>query len=259
MKHRVPSAAALLLLTALALPAAAAPLSNANIYQRTTTHTISFADMSFAGASAARADRMDVAADVGDSGVFSVTGFRPGFAISVSAGAGVDISNLMPADAAGVVRYTTTIAGAQDQNFTQSWTITASTTGTGTLTLGISDGGLQYLEFFGRNQGFLSQGGRFDYSVSMPGDWSRPGTESGQVQFLGVNPGFTITQDFEYDALTDLTTVRIVNGSYDYARPSTDLHFILWGQPVPEVPTLALLGVGLVVLAWRSQRIRVAS
>jgi hypothetical protein len=234
--------------------AAAAPLSNANIQQRTTTNAITFADLSFTGASAARSDRMDVIAGVGDSGVFTVTGFRPGFSIAVTSGAGIAITNLQPADAGGVVRYTTTVVGPLDQNFTQSWTIGASTTGSGTLTLGVSPGGLHYLEFFGRNQGFLPQGGTFDYSVSMPGDWSQAGTATGQAQFLGVNPSFTVTDSFTYDPNTHTTTLRILNTNYNLAQPSTDLHFILWGQPVPEAPTAALLASGLALLGWLSRR-----
>lgn len=242
--------------TALLAPAlaGAAVLSNQNIDVRTTTNEIRFGDLSFAGAFYDRQDVLDLTANVGDSGVFSFGTFTPGFTIAVGSGAGIAISNVLPADASGFVSYTATVVGLNDQTITQSWVTRASTSGNGPLTRGVAPNGLQFLEFFGRNSGFLRPGGVFDYSVSMPGDWSRQGTASGEVQFIGLNPTFTIVQAFVFDPATNTTTLQIRNSAYDYAQPLTNLHFILWGQPVPEATTVSMLLAGLAALALLAPR-----
>jgi hypothetical protein len=227
----------------------AATLTDNNINVRATTYDMSFADLTFSGAFNLRADRLSFSGAVGDSGTFGVVGFPPGFTISVDAGSGMAITNLLPANASGVIFYTATITGATDQTLVQSWNNRS------TLTRGVTPGGLYFLEFFGRNSGFLRSGGTFDYAISIPGSWSTLGTSTGQVEFLGINSNFSITQNFVYDSVSGRTVFQAVNSAYNPALTGPDVHFILYGQPVPEPAQLLMFVVGVpALLLYRSRR-----
>ena len=222
------------------LGATGATLSDSNINRRTTLYVMNFSDLTFAGAFNQRSDALQFNGAVGDSGTFGVVGFPPGATISVVPDFGMTVSNIQPANSAGVVFYTTSIVGTSNLNVTQSWI------NTGTLTTGATAGGLRYLDFFARNSGFLRIGGTFDFNVTIPGNWSSIGTSTGQVQLLGVNPQFSVTQTFVYDTNTNRTTFQAINSNYQ--QSTSDIHFVLYGAPVPEPASVAMLSLGLITL-----------
>ena len=232
-----------LLTAASTFAATGATLSSSNIDTRTTLYEMVFADQTFAGAFNQRSDLLQFNGDIGDSGIFSVTGFAPGATISVLPGAGMAITDLQPANASGVIFYTATVVGTSDLTLTQSWV------NRGTLTTGVTSGGLHYLDFFARNSGFLRTGGVFDFSVSIPGNWSTFGTSSGQVELLGVNSEFSITQSFIYDAVSNRTMFQAVDSNY--TQVTSDVHFVLYGQAVPEPASAAMLVVGAALIGLR--------
>jgi hypothetical protein len=238
-----------MLLAFATLAAHGAALSENNIDLRTTHYDMVFDDLTFANAFNHRSDLLQFHGSVGDTGSFGVVGFSAGDTISVTPGAGMSVSNLQPANGSGVVVYTASIIGTTALDLTQSWI------NTGTLTHGVTAGGLNYLDFFSKNSGFLRTGGLFDFFVSIPGNWSTFGTSTGQVEFLGLNPHFTISQDFVYDAASDQTTFEAIDTNY--VQDSTNVHFILYGQAlaVPEPTSAALLSMGVLALAL-GQRVR---
>lgn len=221
----------------------AATLNDNNIDVRTTTYDMSFSDLTFAGAFNLRADRLSFSGSVGDSGTFGIAGFPPGSTVSVVPGSGMSITSLLPANAGGVIFYTAAITGTTDQTLVQSWI------NRGTLTRGITPSGLNFLEFFGRNTGFLRAGGTFDYAISIPGNWSVLGTSTGQVEFLGISSSFSIAQNFVFDPTTGRTTFQALNSSYNPTSVGPDIRFVLYGQPVPEPAQLLMFLLGLPALA----------
>ncbi|MET0384098.1 MAG: hypothetical protein ABW032_11810 [Burkholderiaceae bacterium] len=242
------------LITGLSLSVAAAAahsaaLTNANIDLRETLYQMSFADLTFAGARNDRSDVLHFHGGVGDSGTFGITGFPPGFAgVSVEPASGMSVSGLQPADASGVVRYTAAIVGPSAQTLRQSWI------NNGLLTSGVTAGGLRFLEFNSKNIGFLRPGGEFDFTVTIPGDWSTFGTATGDVEFLGINPDFSITRNFIYDAASDTTTFAAVDSNY--RLNATDVDFVLYGAPVPEPQARAAMLVGLLPMLGFAHRRR---
>jgi hypothetical protein len=96
----------------------------------------------------------------------------------------------------------------------------------------------------------------FDTSVTLPGNWTRQGTSSGDHELLGVAPGFSAPQ-FVYDASDNTTTVTTSDPTY--AGGKFGLDFTLFGSAVPEPETWAMMLVGFGALggALRSSRRRV--
>ena len=122
------------------------------------------------------------------------------------------------------------------------------------MTTGVSSNGLHYLEFTGDNHGFLKAGGVFDYSVTLPGNWSKQGTSTGDSELVAVNPEFTVTKDFVFDAVSDTTTLEVLDTNYDLSHSDVGLDFIVFGSPVSEPLPSALLLAGLGALGWTSRR-----
>ena len=104
--------------------------------------------------------------------------------------------------------------------------------------------------------GFLKAGGVFDYSVTLPGNWSTQGTATGDSQLLGVNPQFTVTRDFVFDPRSNTTTLEVLDTHYDPSHPNVGLDFIVFGSPVSEPLPSTLLMAGLGALGWVSRRRR---
>ena len=237
---------------AAALPAVAmsASLTNSNIDTRTTTNLLSFSDLAFDNVSKLRTDTLRFHGSVGDAGKFTIDGpFGPTVVVSVVAGAGMSVAN-ETLDPTGSVSYRAAITGTANQSITQSWTVHTSPS----LSVGVSGNGLHTLEFVGANNGFLKSGGVFDYAVTLPGNWSTQGTATGDFELLGLNPEFSITKDFTFDPASNTTTLEVLDTHYDLKHPNVGLDFVVFGSPVSEPLTPALLLSGLGALGWMRRR-----
>ncbi len=73
----------------------------------------------------------------------------------------------------------------------------------------------------------------YQYTFSIPGDWSASGTQPGQHELLNVNPAWTIDQDFVYDARLDVTRLVIHQDPY-VGAPALSLR--IHGWPVTTNP-----------------------
>jgi len=89
--------------------------------------------------------------------------------------------------------------------------------------------------------------------VYLPGDWTTPGTATGDYIFNSVSSGFS-TPTFTYDPGTNTTTVETFATSFVTGAP--DLNFTLVGTAIPEAPTWAALMIGFVALGLTSWRAR---
>ena len=240
----------------LGLPAVAmsASLTNSNIDSRTTTNLLSFSDLAFDHLAKERTDLLQFHGSVGDAGKFTIDGpFGPSVAVSVTPGSGMSISNEAFDPTTGSVSYRAAVTGKSGLTVTQSWIVHTSSS----MKTGVAGNGLHYLEFIGSNTGFLKAGGAFDYAVTLPGDWSTQGTATGDSELLGLNPEFTVTKDFVFDASTDTTTLEVFNAHYDLSQPNVGLDFIVYGTPAVSEPLpSALLLAGLGALGWASRRRR---
>lgn len=240
----------------LGLPVVAmsASLTNSNIDSRTTTNLLSFSDLAFDHLAKERSDLLQFHGSVGDAGKFTIDGpFGPSVAVSVTPGSGMSISNEAFDPTTGSVSYRAAVTGKSGLTVTQSWIVHTSSS----MKTGVAGNGLHYLEFIGSNTGFLKAGGAFDYAVTLPGDWSTQGTATGDSELLGLNPEFTVTKDFVFDAATDTTTLEVFNAHYDLSQPNVGLDFIVYGTPAVSEPLpSALLLAGLGALGWVSRRRR---
>ena len=240
---------------ALGLPivAMSATLTNSNIDTRTTTNLLSFSDLAFDDLVKDRTDVLRFHGSVHDAGNFTIAGpFDSDVVVSVVPGSGMSISNQVRDPSTGSVSYRAAIIGSSNLTITQSWSISNISS----LTTGISSNGLHTLEFIGNNVGFLKAGGVFDYSVTLPGNWSTQGTATGDSQLLGVNPQFTVTRDFVFDPRSNTTTLEVLDTHYDPSHPNVGLDFIVFGSPVSEPLPSTLLMAGLGALGWVSRRRR---
>jgi len=245
----------------LGLPAAAmsAALTNNNIDTRTTTNAFSFSDLAFDHLDMHRSDALQFHGAVGDSGKFTITGYLgPSVAVSVAPGAGMFVFNQTRDPSTGSISYNAVVTGNGNQTITQSWNLTTSSS----MIQGVSGDGLHTLEIKVGNNGFLKEGGVFDDVVTLAGNWSTAGTATGDFELLGLNPEFTITRDFVFDAATDTTTVEVVNDHYDVGNPNVGLDFVLFGSsvsPVDEPLPAGLLLGGLGLLGGLARRRRAAA
>jgi len=233
--------------------AMSATLTNSNIDTRTTTNLLSFSDLAFDDLDKLRTDVLRFHGAVGDAGKFTISGpFGPGVVVSLVPSSGMSVSGEARDPVTGAVSYQAAITGRTNLSITQSWNVTTSSS----MMTGISGNGLHYLEFVGHNVGFLKTGGVFDYSVTLPGNWSTHGTATGDSELLGVNPEFTVAKDFVFDPTRNTTTLDVINTKYDPSHPDVALDFIIFGSPVSEPLSPALLLAGLGALGWVGRRRR---
>ena len=87
--------------------------------------------------------------------------------------------------------------------------------------------------------------------VTLPGDWTTPGTSPGDYIFTGVNPIFS-TPTFTYDSGTNTTTVESFTTAFVTGEPS--LSFTLVGSVVPEASTWAMMLTGFAGLGFAGYR-----
>ena len=242
---------------ALGVPAlaSAATLTNSNIDSRTTTNVLSFSDLAFDHLDKQRTDVLTFHGSVGDAGNFTIDGpFASTVAVSVTPGSGMSISNQGYVPATQSISYRAAITKTTGLTVTQSWNVTKSSS----MTTGIASNGLHYLEYSGTQFGFLKAGGVFDYSVTLPGNWSTTGTATGDSELLSLDPDFKVTQDFVFDPVSDSTTLEVLDTSYGQSQPGVGLDFVLFGSPTPVSEPLpsALLLAGLGATGWLARRRR---
>lgn len=238
----------------------AAPLTIANFDQRTTVRNISFSDLSFADATDLVSTRFDIHGGIGDTGTFGFTGLGPpttGF--SVTGGAGVSISGVVPPNAAGTALFTATVVGLSDQRINVLWLNQSGPPGQGFTLTHDTSSGFHTLVFSGGGGGFVRAGGQFVFSAMLPGNWSSLGTGVGQTEFLGISPDFTVTQNFSYQPATNTTVFEAINPNFNPSFPNVQAHFVLHGAPVPEPASAVLFLFGLAALGGvcvrRSRRV----
>jgi hypothetical protein len=94
--------------------------------------------------------------------------------------------------------------------------------------------------------------GYFVY-VYLPGDWSTPGTGTGDYLYNGVGSGFSIPT-FTFDPVHGVTTVFTEN--INFTGGNADLSFTLFGSAVPEPSTWAMLMLGFASLGFAGYRSR---
>ena len=121
----------------------------------------------------------------------------------------------------------------------------------------LTSGPLYGLEFLGGGYQTLSDTGYpFALNIRIPGDWSIMGTGTGQTEFLGIDPAWSILDEFVYYPGPDLTVLTAMNAAYSSDVASTpNAHFILHGTetiPTPGAILLTSLGAGLV--GWLRRR-----
>jgi hypothetical protein len=113
--------------------------------------------------------------------------------------------------------------------------------------------GHKVLTFSGGGTNLDDVGAPYDLLVAISGNWSTAGTDTGDHTFLGIDPSFTVTQDFVYNAGLNETFFQ-AHATYDGVDPG--LTFNLVGQAVPEPASWAmmLVGFGGLGVAMRSRR-----
>ncbi|BAU41540.1 hypothetical protein [Leptolyngbya sp. O-77] len=143
------------------------------------------------------------------------------------------------------IRYDTPVATAPGEGFDESWLVRSF------------DGDAWDLEFLGggSNTGLIPPD--YELAIAIPGNWSTQGTNPGQLEFRGIQPGYTILDNFSYNPATNLTTFKAVNNSWDGSSP--DLNFVLHGgtpQTTPEPGILlGLAALGGMIVRWHRPRL----
>lgn len=226
-----------------------------NHYARISTYEIAFADTSqfsdaVASYDAVYVERSDSAGDTYSSSFAVRSGFynyshtsSPELNITSDLFNGTSAYSysliaLVEGLATHTFHYDTGIASS----FSESWIVS-----------GITDG-FYSLEFSGG--GFLAnilENNSFDLGLSIAGDWSQLGASTGRLEFLGIDPAWTIVKNFEYDESNGTTDFLATNANYaQFGGPN--LHFRLYGAAVPEPPAIqlcALAAAGAVTFARR--------
>ncbi len=104
------------------------------------------------------------------------------------------------------------------------------------------------LTFTGGGTNGVDDGGTFDSTVRILGNWSSPSSHGA----LTFGAGYTLIQDFVFNGA--FTTVEVQTTDFDGVNPTID--FTLYGStvPVPEPSEWSLLVAGALVLAVRARR-----
>ncbi len=118
--------------------------------------------------------------------------------------------------------------------------------------------GYSYFEIYQDAYGYVDNGGVWNYTATINGDWSQTGVGTHMHQLImSPGTGWTVDQNFVFNSLTDTTTFQMHNSNYQYdPSGSTNCQFaaVLYGQAVPEPAcwTGLLVGLGALILAKRN-------
>lgn len=250
-------AALALALAASATPAALAALSSD---YRVSVYSISFSDLSFANASARYDVHLDMSGQDGDQ----VLGYAPtvrtgqsnfSWTAGVYSGtsdAFLTVSNVVDPGASGSSKGDLAMVGGTRGAYDFGYDTAAADLTSSFVQRG-SAAGRYTLDFHGGGNGLVDAGNLFVLVVFVQGDWT--GTNASQLQVLGLNPAFSVSDNFSsYNAGLNATVFAASAISDGSAAFGPDLQFRLTGDvsPVPEPGSAVLLGVGLLLIGvWR--------
>jgi hypothetical protein len=99
-----------------------------------------------------------------------------------------------------------------------------------------------------QGSGGVADGFPFHYQISVLGDWSEVGTDTGQHQLVRINPLWTIERNFEFDGTHTVFSAHI-DSYFDSAAYDLNMQYVLYGAPVPEPESYALMLAGLLSIA----------
>lgn len=256
--HRLFRTAAALLL-ATALPAAQAALT---FDYRVSVYWVSFADLTFSSANARYDVHVDVSGQDGDQFVGyapSVRTGQVGFSwapgtYSGSSDAFLTLSNLVPPGNSGSASADLALSGGTRGAFDFGYDTPAADLGSSFVQAGTA-GGRYALDFRGGGSGLVDAGSLFVLVVFAQGDWT--GANAAQLQLLGLNPAFNVTDNFStYNPGLNATVFAASGFSDGSAGFGPDLQFRLLGDalPVPEPQPALLLAAGLLLLVLLRRR-----
>jgi hypothetical protein len=221
------------------------------VTSRTSDYTLSFNPTTFAGASEVYSLSLAYPAQSPFSGSTITQTYLPDASnITFGRSGGISISETPIMND----QSTITIAG---DGTAGAWATTYETSGN--LSRGVQ-GGLNTLTFVGG--GSVTNYGTIGYYIFayLPGNWTTPGTSTGDYIFNGVGADFS-TPTFTYSG--GVTTVESFATAYNSNNGDvTNLSFTLFGGPaVPEPATWAMLilGLGAVGVAVRQRKTALAA
>lgn len=223
---------------------------------------VTFADLSFSSANA----RYDVHVDVSGQDGDQYSGYQPsvktgqvGFSWAPGTYTGTSdafltISNPIDPGSTGAASADLALSGGSRGAYDFGYDTPAADLGSSFLQVGAA-GGRQVLDFRGGGSGLLDAGKLFVLVVFAQGDWT--GANAAQLQLLGINPAFNITDNFStYNAGLNATVFAASAFSDGSAGFGPDLQFRLLGDalPVPEPQPAVMLGAGLLAVLVISRR-----
>lgn len=229
---------------------------------RVSVYWVSFADLGFTSANA----RYDVHVDVSGQDGDQLTGYAPsvragqvGFSwtpgtYSGSSDAFLTVSNISDPGSSGSASADLALSGGTRGAYDFGYDTPAADLASSFVQVGAA-GGRRVLDFRGGGSGLLDAGSPFVLVVFAQGDWT--GANAAQLQLLGINPAFSITDNFStYNAGLDATVFAASAFSDGGTAFGPDLQFRLLGDalPVSEPQPAVLLGAGLLVVGVISRR-----
>lgn len=221
---------------------------------RTSSYNITFADSNaFKDASASYDSNIVTHADKAGDTVARFFNVKSGYQNYAHSSAG-DINISGETFTAGIGRYdykltapTPLADNGSGSDFIHYDTAISSSFNTSWIVSGMSNG-YHTLRFLGGGSAVNTHYPEFDVRVTLQGNWSHLGTSAGTLHFDGIDPSWTIVDDFVFNSITQQTTFSAVNPNFG-SNGGPNLAFTLYGaQAVPEVGSLLSLA-GMLALA----------